>query len=206
MPEKESPWVYFEGIKVPKKCTDLSYYVIFSKPVEIATKQGWIPISKTKGVVEADSMIEGWVMRWILEKNYDYPSGKTEIESAGYIEDEELRKTIETIKKTDMTKIFPNHETDSVVTTVEVIKPVEEEKHISTREEFDRVVERSMQFKEISVSLGQKVSIDYQSRNAQVGAVISVGNVSPELAYQSAINFVKDRLKEEVKKIREEML
>jgi len=80
--EKKSGWIHFEGIKVPKKCTEKSYYVIFSKPPEIATKEGWIPKSKTREIVEVDTMIEGDIMRWILEKNYDYPSGKKEFESA----------------------------------------------------------------------------------------------------------------------------
>jgi len=112
---------------------------------------------------------------------------------------EEIEK-IRQLAKSSLTKV------ESVQETVEVITPAKEEKHVSTREEFDKAMERSMQFKEISVSLGEKVSVNFQSKNAQVGAVVSVGGVSIELAYQSALNFVRDRLRERVKEIREEML
>jgi len=216
MSKKEDPWVYFEGIKVPKKCTEKSYYVIFSKPVEIATKQGWIPISKTKGVVEADSMIEGWIMRWILEKNYDYPSGKTEVESAQAVvevmrpvkEEAKMKKEYEGFVGDTSYELF-----DSVVTTVEVIKPSKEMLPSGVRDmkkEYEGFVgeipEKGMRFKEVSFSLGEKVTVDYQSKNAQLGVVVSLGDVSVELGYQSAVNFVKDKLKERVKEIREEML
>jgi len=134
MSKKEDPWVYFEGIEVPKKCTEKSYYIIFSKPPEIATKQGWIPISKTKDIVEADNMIEGKVMRWILEKNYDYPSGKTEVESAQTIVEvmRPVKEEAESKYKAEHTKMKKEYEGFVGDTPlVEVLKEIRDEiKHL----------------------------------------------------------------------------
>lgn len=123
---------------------------------------------------------------------------------------EELRKTgIVVVKSPKTINNSPGFD-NSKLQRVEVIQPaLDFDKVKEMKAEYEGFIgetpKKGMQFKEISVSLGEKVSVNFQSKNAQIGAVISVGGVSVELAYQSALNEVKNRLKEEVKRIREEM-
>lgn len=65
---------------------------------------------------------------------------------------------------------------------------------------------QGLKLKEVSVSLGQKVSVNYQSKNAQVGVVIELNGEPLSKGYKTALNFCRVRLEDEVKRIREEML
>ncbi|BDI54880.1 MAG: hypothetical protein [Lokiarchaeia virus VerdaV1] len=116
------------------------------------------------------------------------------------------KEEIEHVRKDISPQVKVEVITPSKEVPILTVPQIKEQMKVEYEGFVGEIPKKGMQFKEVSFSLGEKVSVNFQSKNAQIGTTISVGGVSPELAYQSAVNFVKARLKEEVKKIREEML
>ena len=191
MPEKKKSYVKFEGIIVPSSSgeglaeTDKAWLVEIEIPNKYSGEQVWIAKSMVKpGLsIKNGDLIQGSVESWIFKK---------------LDKKETTEEKIEILEKQDIVDL------DSV--QVEVITPSKEEMKKQYEGFVGDIPKKGMQFKEISVSLGEKVSADFQSKNVQIGAVIILGGYSVDLAYTTARNYVIQKVKEEVKRIREEML
>lgn len=60
-----------------------------------------------------------------------------------------------------------------------------------------------MKFKEVSYSVAQTISANYQSYKIQIGTIVEVDNGTPGIAYKTAKIFVDKKLKEEIEAIKE---